>query len=129
MSRLATLPLPYAIRRDNFRHLAHVFISYSRKDNDFVRRLCASLSERGKDVWVDWEDIPPSAKWRADIAANIESAEAFVFIISPDSVASEVCGWELEQAVQDNKRLIPVLCRETSAPIAAALRDINWIVF
>jgi TIR domain-containing protein len=37
-----------------------VFVSYSRADEAFVRRLDAALRARGKDVWVDWEDIPPT---------------------------------------------------------------------
>jgi WD40 repeat protein len=109
--------------------MAHVFISYSRKDDDFVRRLSAALTERGKEVWVDWEDIHPSAKWKAEIAASIVSAEAFVFVVSPDSIASQVCAWELDQAQQNNKRLIPVVWREPTGSISQTLRDINWIFF
>ena len=36
-----------------------VFISYARKDKEFVRRLHAALIEAGRDSWVNWEDIPP----------------------------------------------------------------------
>jgi len=37
-----------------------VFISYSRKDTDFVRRLDEALKSRGREAWVDWEDIRPT---------------------------------------------------------------------
>ena len=38
------------------------FISYSRRDSrEFVERLSAALEERGKDTWVDLDDIPPRA--------------------------------------------------------------------
>jgi hypothetical protein len=33
--------------------LADVFVSYSRRDAEFVRRLVDTLESRGKDVWVD----------------------------------------------------------------------------
>jgi hypothetical protein len=36
-----------------------VFVSYSRSDREFVRMLVDALIVRGKDVWVDWDDIPP----------------------------------------------------------------------
>ena len=36
-----------------------VFISYSRKDKDFVRRLDEALKSQGLEAWVDWEDIRP----------------------------------------------------------------------
>jgi hypothetical protein len=40
-----------------------IFISYSRHDEDFARRLATSLSDMGADVWIDVEDIPaPSAQ-------------------------------------------------------------------
>ena len=66
-----------------------VFISYSRKDTTFVRKLDARLREEGWDPWVDWEGIPLSADWWSEIEQGIEGADAFVFIISPDSVASD----------------------------------------
>jgi hypothetical protein len=37
--------------------MADVFISYSRRDSEFVTRLSAALQDRGKDVWVDTEGI------------------------------------------------------------------------
>ncbi|MBV9465035.1 MAG: toll/interleukin-1 receptor domain-containing protein, partial [Solirubrobacterales bacterium] len=37
-----------------------VFISYSRRDQGFVKRLHDALKSRQYEVWVDWEDIPPS---------------------------------------------------------------------
>ena len=47
--------------------MADVFISYSRRDEAFVQRLRESLAERGKDVWVDREDIGPAVEWRREI--------------------------------------------------------------
>ena len=43
--------------------MADLFISYSRKDQPFVRRLSDALVARGRETWVDWEGIAPSAKW------------------------------------------------------------------
>ena len=37
--------------------MADVFISYSRADAEYVRRLQRQLQSRGKDVWVDAEGI------------------------------------------------------------------------
>ena len=34
-----------------------VFISYSRKDKEFVRRLDEALKRRDREAWVDWEGI------------------------------------------------------------------------
>ena len=39
--------------------MTDVFVSYSRKDQEFVRDLVGALGEHGKDVWIDWKDIAP----------------------------------------------------------------------
>src|SRR5690349_15796749 len=107
-----------------------VFISYSRKDSEFVRALHSSLADAGRDAWVDWQDIAPSADWMAEIRGAIEQTDAFIFVLSPDSVASSVCGDELDYAVQQQKRLIPVVRRDVDASaVPEALRQLNWIFF
>ena len=78
--------------------MADLFISYSRRDRAFVERLHKALEARDKDVWVDWTDIPPTADWFAQITDGIREANAFVFVISPDSLGSDVCARELEYA-------------------------------
>ena len=104
------------------------FISYAREDQEAVRRLHDRLHESGHESWVDWESIPPSAKWRAEIRMAIEAANAFLFLLSPSSATSEVCRMELSHAVLHNKRILPVIVREPNeADIPDALREINWI--
>jgi hypothetical protein len=41
--------------------MSDVFISYSRKNSAFARRLIDKLNLTGKDAWVDWEGIPLTA--------------------------------------------------------------------
>lgn len=105
-----------------------VFISYSRRDSEFVRRVHEALKARGHDTWVDWEGIPPSDRWMATIRAAIDNAEAFLFVISPDSVTSGVCNEEIEHAVHRNKRLIPILYREPEVEVPGALAEINYVL-
>ena len=83
----------------------------------------------GHETWIDWEDIPPTAKWLSEIYAAIERSDAFVFVLSPDSTdPSSKCLLELNHAVSHNKRLIPVVCRPVGAEmVPAALGAINWI--
>ena len=107
-----------------------VFISYSRKDKEFVSRLYEALAEHKAETWVDWEGIPPTAEWLQEIFAAIEGSDAFVFVISPDGVMSEVCQLEVAHALKHNKRLIPVVCQEVNAQeVPAPLADRNWIFF
>ena len=37
--------------------MADVFISYSRRDQAFVRRLHDALVAAGRETWVDWERL------------------------------------------------------------------------
>ncbi|MCU0496750.1 MAG: TIR domain-containing protein [Anaerolineae bacterium] len=111
-----------------------LFISYSRRNKEFVIKLHAELVKTGRSIWVDWEDIPKAAEWWEEIKSGIESADAFVFILSPDSARSKVCGEEVQHAVQHNKRLIPIVFQEVSDPQDRALihpqiGDHNWIFF
>ena len=110
--------------------MASLFISYSRKDGDFVKDLEKSLKERHRDAWVDWRDIPPTAEWWHEICSAIDNANSFAFVISPDSVTSEVCNQELEHAIKQHKRLIPIIRREVPENnIPKSLAILNWIFF
>lgn len=106
-----------------------VFISYSRHDKEWVgQRLFTALEARNKDVWVDLDDIRGGASdWKATIWAGIESAKVVVFVLSPESLESEICGEELAHAVELNKRIIPVLRRPVDGEIPDALERPNWI--
>ena len=107
-----------------------VFISYAREDQAFVRRLHDSLEGKGHGSWVDWEGIPPSAEWLEEIYTAIDRSDTFIFVLSPDSLASKICRREVEHAVESNKRLVPVLCREIDAEaVPRSLARLNWIVF
>ena len=81
-----------------------IFISYSRKDKLFVRKLNEAIDAADIDAWVDWEGIPLSSDWMAEITAAIEGGDAFVFVISPDSLKSQVCQDELELGIKSNKK-------------------------
>ena len=81
-----------------------VFVSYSRRNIDFVCCLFDQLLACEREPWVDWQDISPTADWLAEIYSDIEAANTFLFLFSPDSVASEICGLKIELAVKHNKR-------------------------
>lgn len=107
-----------------------VFISYSRKDKPFVEKLVGALKTQERDVWVDWEDIPFAVEWWEEIQAGIEASESAVFVLSPDSLASEVCGLEINYVHKNNKRLIPVVFRKVDrASIPEMIASLNWIFF
>jgi hypothetical protein len=92
--------------------MASLFISYSRKDIDFARKLTEAFEGQDLDFWIDWEGIPPSVDWWKEIEKGIEEADIFLFLLSPDSITSNVCKQEIDHAIKNGKRLIPVAVRE-----------------
>lgn len=79
---------------------------------------------------MDWQGIRPAEEFMQAIFPAIEGTDTFVFVISPDSVTSEVCGRELAHAVVHNKRMIPVMARDVDAKaVPEALAKLNWVFF
>lgn len=107
-----------------------IFISYSHKDQEFVRRLYGRLAEQKRDIWIDWEDIPPTSKWLAEIYRGIEGARAFIFVISPDSIASDTCRKELAHAIECGKRLVSIVRRDVPASeLPGPVSHTQWLFF
>ena len=72
-----------------------------------MRELHAALEKHGRRAWVDWGDLPLSARFMDEIRAAIESADVFLFVISPDSAGSPICREEIEHAVALHKPAPP----------------------
>src|SRR5919106_521990 len=107
--------------------MAKLFVSYSRRDSIAARRLIEAFRSIDQDVWVDWESIPPAVDWLEQIFRGIEESDAFIFLISPDSIASEVCKVEINRAAQNNKRIIPIVLRDVAPKDAPEnIRKLNW---
>ena len=110
--------------------MADVFVSYSRHDGDFVSRLAEALGERGKEAWVDVEGIRDAEVFPAVLRAAIEESDGFVFVVSPDSVASSYCEQEVEHALELNKRIVPLLLRPVDDDLVPeGVRVRNWVPF
>ena len=108
--------------------MADVFVSYSRSDSELVNRLVERLRERGKDVWVDTEGIRDAEVFPAALRRAVEGSDGFVFVISPESVASPFCEQEVDHAVELNKRIVPLAFRGVpDEQVPEGIRVRNWI--
>src|SRR5262245_16096925 len=77
-----------------------VFISYSRKDSTpFVDELVLGLEDRGFMPILDRHDIKPGEPWEARLGGLIEQSDTVVFVVSPEAVNSERCGWEIDKTL------------------------------
>ena len=50
-----------------------VFISYSRKDEEFAQQLATDLDHLGASVWIDVDDIPPGVNWSTAIQQGLDT--------------------------------------------------------
>lgn len=94
-----------------------VFISYSRRDLVATEALVGALEADGFDVTIDRRDLPYGEAWQGELADFIRASDTVVWLVSPDSVASRWCNWELGEVQRLNKRMVPVLIREVD-PVA-----------
>jgi hypothetical protein len=97
--------------------MGQVFISYSRRDADIVEKIVSELEAAGIDVWLDREDITPGKQWRAQIVEAIDTADAFVINLSPNSAASDNVLKELNLAEEAlDPFILPVMLSEMKIP-------------
>ena len=109
---------------------AKVFISYSRKDMAFADRLEAALKARGFAAAIDRSEISALEEWWKRIQTLIAQSETVVFVLSPNSVASEVALKEVAFAASLNKRFAPIVCRRVDdKAVPEALAKFNFIFF
>src|SRR5262245_57178000 len=107
-----------------------VFISYSRDDLNFADQLDVALGLYGFATTIDRHGISGGEDWKRRLRNLIREADTVVFVLSPASAVSEICAWEVDEAVRLGKRILPVLCRASDGVNPPAqLRDLNYIFF
>lgn len=84
------------------------FLCHSHHDVHLVNGAVTLLQEHGWNIYVDWADetMPetPNAETAAKIKAKIVELNYFLFLATPNSMASRWCPWEIGYA--DGKKPI-----------------------
>jgi formylglycine-generating enzyme required for sulfatase activity len=101
-----------------------VFINYARADALIADQVAAYLEEQGVDILPD--DLTVGDDWVATIQENIHGSEAMLYLVSPDTLASDWCDWEFALARQAGKAIIPIAIREGAA-VPDAMADLRVI--
>jgi hypothetical protein len=104
-----------------------VFVSYARSDGDFALQLARDLKSAGLAAWIDQIDIPPGDRWDAAIEKTLRQSECVVVVLSRASVQSANVMDEVSFALDEQKRVLPVLMEECSIPMR--LRRLQFIDF
>jgi len=104
-----------------------IFISYSRRDITFVRKLAGDLEKLGYDVWWDVSDLRGGDDWVRNIPEAIEASEYFLVVLSPNSLISEWVRKEYTQALTLQKKVVPLMLAASRVPFS--LNTINYVNF
>lgn len=114
----------------NARSKARVFISYSRRDLEFVDQLQARLDQQDIEALVDRDAIEKAEDWWARIQQLIVQSDTIVFVLSASSLSSSVCEKEVEFAESLNKRIIPIVIGDLGKSRAPEpIARLNYIFF
>jgi hypothetical protein len=101
------------------RAFQHVFISYSHRDNQYLKRLLVHLKPLEKkgiiDLWVD-TSLSAGDRWKKEIEEALRRARVAILLVSADFLASEfIVDNELPpllaKAEEEGTRVIPVIIR------------------
>ena len=102
----------------------HVFISYSRKDAEFVNLLVEELREYSHEVWFDKSDIRGGTEWGTEIKNAVDSSYAVIVVVSTDSNRSKWVSMEVELAKITKKNnkvpIIPIKIDKEKIPSSLA---------
>jgi WD40 repeat protein len=107
-----------------------VFISYSRADSDFARKLNEALQIQGKTTWFDQEVMAVEADFEQEIKEDIENSDNFLLIITPNSINCSYCFEQTEYAKKLNKKIV-IIFYENIDPqlLPLGLTTLQWIDF
>jgi hypothetical protein len=111
--------------------MAHLFISYSRRDSEFVDRLIAALERYGFQTWEDVKALAGGDIWKAAISKAVRECDAFLVILSPQSASSENVSKELAIATKHARRILPVMYQGCKIPdkMEYDLAELQWADF
>ena len=110
------------------RESVQAFITYSRKDRQFTQGFVERLKNSGVNAWIDYENLNAGADWMREIQRAIQASDAYLYLLSPDSLKSTAASGELKIAVANNKRIIPVVIRDVEpTEVSLELASLNWI--
>lgn len=95
-----------------------IFLSYAKEDRPVAEAIAFAVRQRGHKVFLDRDDLPPGEGYDQRIEQAIRRSDAFVFLVSPDSVTEgRFTLTELVFARQKwsspHGRVLPVVVRTT----------------
>lgn len=105
-----------------------VFISYAAADMALAKQIGAGLKASGLQVW-DPSDVFPGENWGTKLGEALESADAMVVLLTPNSVEAPNVTMEVGFALGNKEykgRIVPVLA---APPEELPRETVPWILY
>lgn len=97
-----------------------VFISYSSKDTQTIKKIVQSLVDDGITYWKAPEMIPAGSNYAREIPRAIEKCKVFLLVLSESSQDSIWVEKEIDCAINHRKTIVPL--NLTGAPLSEMFR-------
>jgi TIR domain len=109
-----------------------IFVSHSSKDDDFGQKLVHDLRKafpNEEAIWYDSEGgLYGGDPWWSRIVSSLEACDVFVIVLSPNSVKSKWVMRELDIAMVEGKRIVPILYHQCDIrPDLKAIQIISFL--
>ncbi|HLW33610.1 MAG TPA: toll/interleukin-1 receptor domain-containing protein [Aequorivita sp.] len=104
-----------------------IFFSYSRDDSMFVMELAKDLRAAGATVWLDQLDIQPGTHWDSSVEKALQESNTLLVVLSNSSVKSHNVMDEVSYALEENKKVVPLLKENCQIPFR--LRRLQYADF
>lgn len=97
-----------------FNKKTHIFISHCSEDDEIVKHLRESMEIQRLDTWVDSNKMRGGDKLEKKIIDAIDTARAFIVVLSPKTINSKWVRKEIKYALEVRKQrekfpIIPVM--------------------
>ena len=86
----------------------YIFVSYNHDDEEVVFDIISDFHERGYRIWYDAGGISVGDYFMEELAHRIKDCEIFLCFLSPRYIDSPYCTKELNFALSNKKRIIPI---------------------
>jgi hypothetical protein len=108
--------------------MIRIYLSYTRSDFDFVRKLSYELEKLGLSYWLDIEHIGAADDPRPLVRAALEECQVLFLVVSKESLASKRIQSEYSYFLSKNKSVVPLIV-ESGMSIPAEIEKLPRIDF
>lgn len=110
--------------------MPYVFVSYAKRDKEFIDRLTSDLQTAGIELWSGIDSRSPDRDWVAEIAEAIRHAACVLFVSSENTISSPFMAERLHTAIRSAAPVIPIAIDTPGFEhMPVQLRNVPWYDF